>query len=78
VLNTAVAPLKQQAAAPQHHRAAAPKAHAAPRAPHARVSRANTAVQALDPNFRHLGVGISIGPFRGWKTAVVVTTDFDG
>ena len=32
----------------------------------------------LDPHFRHLGVGISVGPFRGWKTAVVVTTDFDG
>jgi uncharacterized protein YkwD len=32
----------------------------------------------LNPAFRHLGVGISIGPFRGWKSAAVVTTDFDG
>jgi uncharacterized protein YkwD len=32
----------------------------------------------LNPAFRHLGVGISIGPFRGWRTAAVVTTDFDG
>jgi uncharacterized protein YkwD len=32
----------------------------------------------LDPRFRHIGVGIAVGPFRGWPTAVVVTTDFDG
>jgi uncharacterized protein YkwD len=32
----------------------------------------------LNPAFRHLGVGVSIGPFRGWKSAAVVTTDFDG
>lgn len=32
----------------------------------------------LNPAFRHLGVGISFGPFRGWKSAAVVTTEFDG
>lgn len=32
----------------------------------------------LNPAYRHLGVGISIGPFRGWRAAAVVTTDFDG
>jgi uncharacterized protein YkwD len=32
----------------------------------------------LDPHLQHLGVGISTEPFRGWRTAVIVTTDFDG
>jgi uncharacterized protein YkwD len=32
----------------------------------------------LSPAFRRLGVGVSIGPFHGWKWAVVVTADFDG
>jgi len=32
----------------------------------------------LSPAFRRLGVGVSHGPFHGWKSAVIVTTDFDG
>src|SRR5581483_7265875 len=32
----------------------------------------------LDPRFSHVGIGIAVGPFRGWPAAYVVTTDFDG
>jgi uncharacterized protein YkwD len=32
----------------------------------------------LDPKFDHVGVGVVTGPFEGWRTAYVVTTDFDG
>ncbi|HZS24841.1 MAG TPA: CAP domain-containing protein [Gaiellaceae bacterium] len=32
----------------------------------------------LDPRFSHVGVGIAVGPFHGWDSAYVVTTDFDG
>jgi len=32
----------------------------------------------LQPRFDHVGVGIAVGEFRGWKEVYVVTTDFDG
>jgi uncharacterized protein YkwD len=30
----------------------------------------------LDPHFDNVGVGVAVGPFRGWPRALVVTTDF--
>jgi uncharacterized protein YkwD len=30
----------------------------------------------LSPTFRAVGVGVRVGPFKGWSRAVVVTTDF--
>jgi uncharacterized protein YkwD len=32
----------------------------------------------LDPAFRHVGVGIAGGRFKGWPRAYVVATEFDG
>jgi uncharacterized protein YkwD len=30
----------------------------------------------LDPGFEYVGVGVAVGPFKGWPQALVVTTDF--
>jgi len=32
----------------------------------------------LRPGFRRVGIGVRVGPFRGWPRAVVVTADFEG
>jgi uncharacterized protein YkwD len=32
----------------------------------------------LNPVFRHVGVGVAVGRFEGWDSALVISTDFDG
>jgi uncharacterized protein YkwD len=32
----------------------------------------------LRPGFRHIGIGVAVGPFMGFDRATVVTADFEG